>query len=142
MSYVGELAATIWICYNLQIQKRIVSGETIPQFHAFIDNLNLNFQTLLLQMGIGQQRIQSGFQREWSITNLWRKYAMLPMIPWMTILKYRSALLTQHIQLRIFILKNNLWKKNVQSIFAFEWRKKEERTKWYRTNKLSLEVYY
>ena len=30
MSYVGEFAATIWICYNLQIQKRIVSAETIP----------------------------------------------------------------------------------------------------------------
>ena len=32
MSYVGEFAnitATIWICYNFQIQKRIVSTETI-----------------------------------------------------------------------------------------------------------------
>ena len=29
MSYVGEFAATIWTCYNLQIQKRIVSAETI-----------------------------------------------------------------------------------------------------------------
>ena len=29
MSCVGEFSATIWICYNLQIQKRIVSAETI-----------------------------------------------------------------------------------------------------------------
>ena len=26
---MSEFAATIWICYNLQIQKRIVSAETI-----------------------------------------------------------------------------------------------------------------
>ena len=29
MSFIGEFAVTIWICYNLQIQKRIVSAETI-----------------------------------------------------------------------------------------------------------------
>ena len=29
--YVGQFAATIWICYNLQIQKRRVSAETIPR---------------------------------------------------------------------------------------------------------------
>ena len=38
-SYVGEFAETIWICYNLQIQKRIVS-ETILRNTVMENELN------------------------------------------------------------------------------------------------------